>query len=260
MGNNDKDRVKGIIATVLFHAVLIIILVVVNLCYDPLNKLEDKQEEILFGGDFVALGDFETPVNDAPGMEQVEQSADRPAVSGDDATNEGEAGTSPAPVVKSEAESPMKVQEEPNPGPTAEEIAAEQERVRKQEERKKKIEQRMSFGKNKGSGEGTSGSPEGSSDAVASGAPGVSGLEGYTLSSWGKASSPVEGVVRISVRVNARGKVIKATYAGGSGKAANSLAVRRGCEQASMQSQFSVPKNTTTEGVGEIIWRFEPNN
>lgn len=259
MSDSDKDRLLGIIATVILHALFVVTLVTAKLCYDSSQNQEDvKQEEILFGGDYVVLGDFDTPVNDAPGMEQVEQAVEQPAVSGEDIADAGPVGETPAPAVTSDAESPMKVQEEKNPGPSAEEIAAEQERVRKQEEAKKKINKRVSFGKTDGTGQGTSGSPDGAVNArLASGAPGVSGLDGYTLSSWGKPSSSVNGVVRIRVRVNSRGKVIEAKYESGSGSAASNVTVRRSCEQAALKSQFSVPKNTTTEGVGVITWRFE---
>ena len=64
------------------------------------------------------------------------------------------------------------------------------------------------------------------------------------------------GTITIRVTVNPRGKVIKATYAGGTGEARNNTKARQSCIEAAMQSQFSVPLNRTTDGVGTITWRF----
>lgn len=260
MKESDKDRMRGMIAAVIFHVVLICVFVFSKMHYVPLlDKISQPEEEILFGGEYVMLGDILQPMrNDAPGMERVEQSSKEPAMAGEDTENVGETGDAPTPMVSTDAESPMKVKKEEKPGPTAEELA-EAERVKKEQEQKaKKINKRVTFGKTEGTGSGTGGSPDGVSTArVASGAPGVSGLEGYTLSNWGRPNSAVNGVVRIRVRVNSRGKVTEAKYEGGSGSAAGNQAVRRSCERAALQSQFSVPKNTTTDGVGVITWKFE---
>lgn len=264
MSETDKDKIKGIVATIIFHAVIIVVLLVACLYYSyppkdsELQKM--KEDEILFGGEYVVMGDFSVPLeNSTSGEQYVPEQSEQPTQEGDDADNAGEPGETVPPLVSQKSESPMKVEEvAEKPGPTKEELAAEAERVKREKETAEKINKRVSFGKTTGSGSGTSGSPSGSSTArTSSGAPGVSGLEGYTLANWGKPNSPSNGVVRIQVRVNSRGKVISANYVGGSGAAASNMSVRRSCERASMESQFSVPKNTTTEGVGIITWRFE---
>ena len=263
MCETDKDKVKGIVATIVFHALLILTLLFASLYYSFPPKDNDlamvRQDEILFGGEYVMLGDFVQPnKNNAMGAPREVEQSEKPTVEGDDNVNMGESGKAPSEVVTQEAESPMKVEKVENSGPTEEELAAEAERVRREKETAEKINKRVSFGNSKGSGSGVTGSANSSNTArVASGAPGVSGLEGYTLASWGRPNSSVQGIVEIQVRVNSRGKVISANYVGGSGSAASNMAVRRSCEQASMQSQFSVPKNTITEGVGVITWKFE---
>lgn len=264
MGKNDTNKMMGGIATVLFHAILVAVLVCSYLYYSypPKDKdlIEMKKEEILFGGEYVMLGDFIQPsVEDVAGTPVEKNTSENPEMSGEEPMNEGEIGEIPEQTVTQNAESPMKVKkEEVKPGSTEAERAAEAERVRKEKETAERINKRVSFGKTGGDGTGSAGVPTGSATSrSASGAPGVSGLEGYTLASWGEPSSPVNGVVRIQVRVSARGKVISAAYVGGSGSAASNSAVRRSCEQASLQSQFSVPKNKTTEGVGVITWKFE---
>ena len=82
------------------------------------------------------------------------------------------------------------------------------------------------------------------------------GLVGYTVEHWGRPHSRSAGTITIRVTVNPRGKVIKATYAGGTGDARNDSQARRSCIEAAKQSQFSVPLNRTTDGVGTITWRF----
>lgn len=113
------------------------------------------------------------------------------------------------------------------------------------------------FGKSSGSGSGKQGSPNGNSTQGAlSGKPGIGGLVGYTLEYWGRPHSYWTGSVTVRVRVNARGKVIEAKVHSGKGEAWSHNEVRRACEQESLKSAFSVPKNTTQEGVGYITWTF----
>lgn len=254
MNVNDKNKVKGLVATVLFHAMLIIAFIYASLYYSYPPKdnelLEPKKEEIFFGGEYVMLGD----------VLQIETGS----------MSEGgiiEDSTEPSPVVTQETDSPMKVQPvEQTPEPSAEELAAEAERVRQEKEKAEKAAKVNklvggAFKKSSTDGNVTTGSSEESAIKRTNvGAPGVSGLEGYTLASWVEAKSTLNGVVKIKVRVNARGKVISARYDSGSGSAAGSLEVRRNCEQAAMKCQFSVPENTTTEGVGVITYNFTPKS
>lgn len=255
MDRNDKNKIGGLVVTIAFHAMLIVALAFAYLYYryspEESEQLEPEKEEILFGGEYVMLGD----------VLQLETGA---ATIGGDVPEEK---TDPIPMVTQKEESPMKVQpmDKVSDEPTAEELAAETERVRREKEeaeKSAKINKRMggafknSFAEDNVS---TGSTEESAIKRTTVGAPGVSGLEGYTLAGWGHPNSPVQGIVRVQVRVNSRGKVIKAQYVGGSGSAAGNPAVRRSCEDASMKSSFSVPENTTSEGVGEIIWRFENN-
>lgn len=250
MDRADNDKIKGLVATIAFHGIIIVALACAYLYYSYPPKddelLEPKEEEIFFGGEYVMLSEA---------VQEVSEGALGGAMAEDIAK--------PEPVVTQEAESPMKVQPvEKVPEPTAEELAAEAERVRKEKETAAKINKRVSFGNNnKGDGSGSTEAP--ATNAVmraSSGAPGVSGLEDYTLDSWAEAKSSLNGVVKIKVRVNSRGKVISACYDSGSGSAAGSTEVRRNCEQAALKCQFSVPENTPTEGVGVITYNFTPKS
>ncbi len=214
-----------------------------------------KESEILFGGEYVMLGNIDAPttLNDA----MPEQSKAEDSQEAEDMKNEGDPGEAPQ-LVSTDKESPMKVKEkekEKKPGPTKEELE-KREREKREQEKADKIKKRVAFSST-GSGSGTQGSPNGNSDNGArSGAPGHS-LKGRTLESWGKPSSTVDGRIVIEVRVDPRGRVISAIYKSGSGSAAASAQVRRSCEQASKQSRFSVSKESTIEQVGTIVWKFE---
>ena len=124
MSGTDKDKIKGLVATVVFHAVIVIALVFVclNYSYPPKDKdlQELKEDEILFGGDYVVLGDFAMSVdNPSPGEQQVLEQNDEPALEGDDVDNAGEQGDVVPPLITQNAEAPMKeVQVAEKPGPT----------------------------------------------------------------------------------------------------------------------------------------------
>ena len=136
---------------------------------------------------------------------------------------------------------------------------AEQDKLKAQQEaERKKISNRVKFGTSGSTGSGKAGSPNGNSSSGAlTGKPGIGGLGGYTLENWSRPSSSLEGTITIQVKVNARGNVVSASYASGTGAAAGNQAARNSCIAAARQSSFSVPKNTTTDAVGTITYRFE---
>ena len=62
MSKNDKDKIKGIVATVIFHALIFLALIFSSSYYSFPPKEDElamlNQDEILFGGEYVVLGDF----------------------------------------------------------------------------------------------------------------------------------------------------------------------------------------------------------
>ena len=268
--NFNKDNIIALVATIAIHIAILLILVFTSLHYswppDDVTIAEQMpQEEIMFGGEFVQLGNVQEPAADDMQEEspaEATEQADEPKLPGDDMKAAGEAQDAPKEVVTQKTESPMKVKkEEPKKKPqgATKSEKTEQDKVKaEQEAEKKKISNRVKFGANGGSGSGHAGSPNGNSSSGAmSGKPGIGGLGGYTLESWSRPSSHLEGTITIQVKVNARGNVIAASYAGGTGAAAGNVATRKSCEAAARQSSFSVPKNTTTDAVGTITYRFE---
>ena len=261
----DKDKIIAAIATLLVCLLLLICLFFSSLYYSfpPDGQTIPDKEEIMFGGEFVMLGN--TPeLADADLSENAQTDTEQSKVEvneSQDIEDSGEIGETEQPNVAAEVESPMKEKvkpEEPKKkGPTKEELA-EQQRIKEEKEKAKKISQRVSFNNTSGESSGRQGQPDGNADVgVRSGAPGVTGLAGYTIERWERPKSPYEGKLVIRVRVNARGRVVEARYVGGQGPASSNATVRRSCEQASLKSQFKVPNHTTTEGVGDITWHFE---
>ena len=271
MNNSNKNTLLAIIATLLFHVLLLLILVSSHLHYtwppkDALQIEQMPQEEIMFGGEFVQLGNVAQPAHNnlaEASPAEAPEKADDVQLPGNDLKDAGEAQDRPKEVVTSKQESPMKVtkneDDKTKPQGATQSEQAEQDKVKAQQEaQRRRIADRMKFGNTSGSGSGQTGSPNGNSDSGArSGKPGIGGLGGYTLDVWSRPRSSVEGTIIISVKVNARGNVTSASYAGGSGAAAGNAAARNSCIAAAKASTFSVPKNTTTDAVGTITYRFE---
>ncbi len=262
MKKHDKNNMTAMAATAIFHAAVILLLVLSCLHYEdiPANETLASQDITFFGGEYVMLGDSPELLADGE-MSPAAASDANPESTGDDIEDTGLAGVSATPVVTSDEESSMQVEQEPKQaGPTQEEIA-EQERIKRRQEAERRTDSKVrnAFSNTGGNGKGKQGSPDGnSSSGTRTGAPGVSGLSaGYTLDRWGEPSSPVEGKIVIRVRVNSRGSVIEARYSSGSGTAASNMDVRRSCEQASLKSSFSVPLGTVDEAIGYITWIFQ---
>ena len=268
----DKNRIISALLTALLIALAILLMVSCHLRYQyppegvDLSQLE--QDSIMFGGEFVMLGNQLDPSEseqmdtESPTDAEV---APEPNVEGDDLDDAGEPAHQAKPLVSAKDPSPMKVKEQPKTekpkktGPATDtKPDPNKERVKRGQQTSDADKRTASaFGKSSGSGSGKQGSPNGNSTQGAlSGKPGIGGLVGYTLEYWGRPHSYWTGSVTVRVRVNARGKVIEAKVHSGKGEAWSHNEVRRSCEQESLKSAFSVPKNTTQEGVGYITWTF----
>ncbi|MGN0213700.1 MAG: hypothetical protein ACI4AH_02695 [Muribaculaceae bacterium] len=266
--NLNKNKIIALIATLAVHIVALLILVFTALHYkwppDEATLAEQKpQEEIMFGGEFVQLGNVQQPAADKmqpSSPAEATETADEPKLPGNELKDAGEAQELPKQVVTQKSESPMKVKkEEEKPKGATKSEQSEQDKLKAQQDaERKKISNRVKFGSSGSTGNGSAGSPNGNSSSGAlTGKPGIGGLGGYTLENWSRPSSSLEGTITIQVKVNARGNVVSASYAGGTGAAAGNQAARSSCIAAARQSSFSVPKNTTTDAVGTITYRFE---
>ena len=272
MTDNNKNEIKAFLLTLLVVLAMVLLLLFTGLHYEypprDMDLVQLKQDSIMFGGEYVMLGNTPQPTEseemDAENPETATETAEQPSVEGDDLEDAGEPAKQAKPVVTAKEPSPMKVKEKPKEekpkktGPaTTQNETSKQEKVKNGTNAATENRVKNSFGKSAGSGSGKQGSPEGNASTGAlSGKPGIGGLVGYTLEHWGRPHSRYTGSVTVRVRVDARGKITEATAISGSGEAWSHPEVRKSCETETLKSAFSVPKNTTTEAVGTVIWRF----
>ena len=288
-----KNSLWALLLTLLITVGTLALLLRYSLRYEQDPNLPDltqlAQDSILFGGEFVMLGNtLDNVQNDLMDQEASQPSAspeqgDDPDIDADDMEDAGEVNHKTPPLITQKAESPHKVKEQPKEaepkksGPTKEndkkvdkpkakdnKAEAQQTKAKNTSEQKPTSNAtsnrvKNAFGNGNGNGGGQQGSAGGNSNqGVLTGKPGISGLVGYTLDYWAKPvpNSKWSGRVNVQVTVNPRGQVIKATATGASGDLASHPEVRRACEQAALKSRFSVPKNTMTEAFGTItyIW------
>ncbi len=263
MSSGNQPRIIAAASTVVISVAVLLLLLSLYLRYtgdEPRKWPPEDTSELLLDGEYVKLGDIPQPKHED--VNKSAPSSQKATPPTDDLVDAGEAAPEPAPIVaNTKQESPMKVQEKPVPektGPTQEELA-EREKARQQKEAADKIAKRVNFnGTGKGKSEsGKSGSANGNSNTGAlKGTPGTN-LKGRTLASWSKPSGAETGTITIQVRVNRQGYVVKASYMSGTGPIASSASARSSCEQAAMQSRFSVDLDAVAEQVGSITYRFE---
>ena len=288
-----KNSLLALLLTLLITVGTLALLLRYSLRYEQDPDLPDltqlAQDSILFGGEYVMLGNtLDNVQNDLMDQEASQPSAspeqgDDPDIDADDMEDAGEVNHKTPPLITQKAESPHKVKEQPKEaepkksGPTkendkqADKPKAKDNKAEAQQTKAKNTSEQKptsnatsnrvknAFGNGNGNGGGQQGSAGGNSNqGVLTGKPGISGLVGYTLDYWAKPvpNSKWSGRVNVQVTVNPRGQVIKATATGASGDLASHPEVRRACEQAALKSRFSVPKNTMTEAFGTItyIW------
>lgn len=275
MNENRNNKIVALLATLLLSGSTVLVMVYTNLHYEfppkDMELAQLQQDSIMFGGDYVMLGNMPDPTEsqemDLETPAPTDAKADQPDVDGDDLEDAGEPQPKPTPkpLVTAKEESPMKVKDKPKEdknqktGPTtAKKPDTKQEQVKRGKETANKTDRVAdAFGKNTGKGAGKQGSPDGNAEqGERRGQPGISGLVGYTAEYWGRPHSKWVGKINVQVRVNTRGKVIEAHAVSGSGEAWSHPEVRRSCEKAALESAFSVPKNRTSEGIGTITWKF----
>ncbi|MBD5367997.1 MAG: energy transducer TonB [Bacteroides sp.] len=263
--DNRKSHMWALLATILFHAVVLVVLLSVFLRYSPSSPSEREwppvdSAEVLFAGEYVMIGDDPTAADN--------DSSD-PAAEADATTTETEtadnidAGThaEPSPLISTETPSTAKTKTKPQPevsGPTKAEIEAA-EKARREEEKRREIADRMKnthFGSTAGSGSGNPGQADGNSTSGAtSGMPGYN-LKGRSIAVYEQPPRGPLGSVTIRVTVNRKGIVTSARYESGTGSAAASASTRKNCEQAAMKSQFSVDEDAPSSQSGTITYNF----
>lgn len=263
--DNRKNHLVALFATVLFHAVVIVVLLSVTLRHVATDEERTwppiDSSEVLLGGEYVMIGERPemSDLSNEPAPNEAESEL-TPSPEVESLENSGEVGQ-PAPVISSEQPSPAKTEKKTTPekvGPTQAEIEAA-EKAKREEETRQAIAGKVKFG-NVGTGgnsTGNSGSPDGNSTVGAvSGSPGYN-LKGRTLADWHLPASAPLGSITIRVSVNRQGKVTSATYQSGTGAAASNIPARQSCVNAALRSQFSVDEDAPASQVGTITYNFK---
>ncbi len=271
MDERNRDRLIAGALTLLIFALLIVALLFSYLKYPPegvdlSQQAKPDDETILFGGEYVMVGDNPFLTANSTTLGGVD-AAEEPQPKTDAADDLNDAGTvgEPSHVVTSEKESPMKVEKKPKPekpGPTKEEIEAQQRAKREKEVADKvkgafggkKGEGKKGEGKGQDDGTGKKGQEDGNSPTGASkGSPGHN-LGGRQIMSSHNVKATQSGTIRVSVVVNANGAVTSAKYAGGSGPAAGNAALRAKFVTESRRIKFTKRQDSDDDQRGVITW------
>lgn len=267
MNTSRRNHLIAMLATLLFHAAVVAVLLVMCLRYSPMQEASRTwppvdSSEVLFGGEFVITGDspdIAQNSSETPAEAASEQTPPPPVA--ESRVNTGKPADKPSPVVTSSRPSPAKVIKEEAPaeptGPSKAEIEAA-ERAKREQEARQRIAGKVQFGKSGtgGGGDGKTGSPDGNSDTgVSSGTPGFN-LKGRSLASWHTPARGPLGTITIRVTVNRQGQVTEASYLSGTGAAATSTASRQSCIAAARASRFSVDTDAPASQIGSITYHF----
>lgn len=240
MENNRRHRAIAAAATLLFHALLIAALVGGVLRY---SSEQDRPEwppadssEILFGGEFVMVGD--------QGAAEAEAAAETADVS--DVSDVTDVTDVAAPSGDIKVPKALKVPKDPK----AEKAEAEKA---EKAEKAEAIKDRVSFGK----GKGKAGQPDGNSaDGAVSGIA-ASGLGNRKAVSLPSPEKGPMGKIVVKITVDRNGNVTSAAYLSGVAPANASASARRSCVEAARRSRFSADPDAPASQTGTITYTYK---
>lgn len=240
MESNRRHRAIAAAATLLFHALLIAALVAGVLRY---SSEQDQPEwppadssEILFGGEFVMVGD--------QGAAEAEAAAETAEVS--DVSDVTDVTDVAAPSGDIKVPKALKVSKDPK----AEKAEAEKA---EKAEKAEAIKDRVSFGK----GKGKAGQPDGNSaDGAVSGIA-ASGLGNRKAVSLPSPEKGPMGKIVVKITVDRNGNVTSAAYLSGVAPANASASARRSCVEAARRSRFSADPDAPASQTGTITYTYK---
>lgn len=237
MENNRRHRAIAAAATLLFHALLIAALVAGVLRYSSEHDQPEwppaDSSEILFGGEFVMVGD--------QGAAEAEAAAETADVS--DVTDVTDVA---APSGDIKVPKALKVPKDPK----AEKAEAEKA---EKAEKAEAIKDRVSFGK----GKGKAGQPDGNSaDGAVSGIA-ASGLGNRKAVSLPSPEKGPMGKIVVKITVDRNGNVTSAAYLSGIAPANASASARRSCVEAARRSRFSADPDAPASQTGTITYTYK---
>lgn len=240
MENNRRHRAIAAAATLLFHALLIAALVAGVLRYSSEHDQPEwppaDSSEILFGGEFVMVGD--------QGAAEAETAAETADVS--DVSDVTDVTDVAAPSGDIKVPKALKVSKDPK----AEKAEAEKA---EKAEKAEAIKDRVSFGK----GKGKAGQPDGNSaDGAVSGIA-ASGLGNRKAVSLPSPEKGPMGKIVVKITVDRNGNVTSAAYLSGVAPANASASARRSCVEAARRSRFSADPDAPASQTGTITYTYK---
>jgi len=275
----DKDKRKGLIGTILFHALLFLAFIFLGLTY-----IEPPEEEgivVNFGDSQTGLGEEEPAPSNNPVEEQEQVTPSNSQSSStqkskEEALTQEEIATLSVEAKRKKEEKERKAVEEKNRLEEQRRIAEENKRKEEEARRKKAESDKLfsgSFGKNNGNSNsqgvngvpGNQGDPNGTpgADNYGPGGPGGDGKIGFSLSGRKMVQKPIinetsqdQGKVVVKIIVDKYGKVTKAT-AGEKGTTATSSYLKKISEEAALKTKFDANPNAAEEQVGTMTFTFK---
>lgn len=240
MESNRRHRAIAAAATLLFHALLIAALVAGVLRYSSEHDQPEwppaDSSEILFGGEFVMVGD--------QGAAEAEAAAETADVS--DVSDVTDVTDVAAPSGDIKVPKALKVSKDPK----AEKAEAEKA---EKAEKAEAIKDRVSFGK----GKGKAGQPDGNSaDGAVSGIA-ASGLGNRKAVSLPSPEKGPMGKIVVKITVDRNGNVTSAAYLSGVAPANASASARRSCVEAARRSRFSADPDAPASQTGTITYTYK---
>lgn len=240
MENNRRHRAIAAAATLLFHALLIAALVAGVLRYSSEHDQPEwppaDSSEILFGGEFVMVGD--------QGAAEAEAAAETADVS--DVTDVTDVAAPSGDIKVPKAPKDLKAPK------NLKDPKAEAEKAEKAE-KAEAIKDRVSFGK----GKGKAGQPDGNSaDGAVSGIA-ASGLGNRKAVSLPSPEKGPMGKIVVKVTVDRNGNVTSAAYLSGVAPANASASARRSCVEAARRSRFSADPDAPASQTGTITYTYK---
>lgn len=245
MKNNRRHRAIAAAATLLFHALLIAALVAGVLRYSSEHDQPEwppaDSSEILFGGEFVMVGD-----QGASEAEAAAETADVSDVS--DVSDVTDVTDVAAPSGDIKVPKALKVPKDPKAEKAEDEKAEKAEKA-------EAIKDRVSFGK--GKGKGKAGQPNGNSaDGAVSGIA-ASGLGNRKAVSLPSPEKGPMGKIVVKITVDRNGNVTSAAYLSGVAPANASASARRSCVEAARRSRFSADPGAPASQTGTITYTYK---
>lgn len=264
--NEKKNKRKGAIASIIFHAVILILFAIFGMSY----TVPPPEDGMLINFGYSDMGSGTVEEEPAQTSEQEEVVEEQESAAAPQEVQEVEAVEEVATQeveqsvnVKKQEEVKKPVEEVKEPQPTEEELR-QAEAKRKLEERFAKAKAAQNASQGETSGANNQGNPDGVPNAPQGKIPGK-GSSGISFDLGGrkmmtapkiKDDSQKEGRVIVSITVDRYGKVINAVP-GARGSTTTSTYLYQLAKEAAFNTKFNADPNASVQQMGTMTFIFE---